>query len=172
MTAPANDATRSITIVVNGREQAVTADSDASLLSVLRDDLGLLGTRIGCSEGYCGACSVHVEGKPVQSCSTPLWVAEGKAVDTIDSPDPAPMVAIVRDAFLAEQAAQCGYCVNGIVMSVAALVANPQTRDREAILHVLDERHICRCGAHVRILRAIDRVLAGLSGKSRLAGPS
>jgi aerobic-type carbon monoxide dehydrogenase small subunit (CoxS/CutS family) len=169
MSAPAT-AARAFTIVLNGREQTVSVDPDASLLSVLRDDLGLLGSRIGCSEGYCGACSVHVAGKPVQSCSTPLWSVEGKSVETIDSPSPGPMVTMVRDAFIAEQAAQCGYCVNGIVMSVAALVADPETRDRKAILHVLDERHICRCGAHVRIIRAIDRVLAELARQSGGAG--
>jgi nicotinate dehydrogenase subunit A len=172
MSVTVNEVERSFKIVVNGREQEISGDPDASLLSVLRDDLGLLGSRIGCSEGYCGACSVHVAGKPVQSCSTPLWSVEGKSVETIDSPNPGAMVTLVRDAFIAEQAAQCGYCVNGIVMTVAALVANPETRDREAILHVLDERHICRCGAHVRILRAIDRVLAELNGQSPLAGQS
>lgn len=171
MSAPVDEA-RSFTFVLNGREQAVSVDPDTSLLSVLRDDLGLLGSRVGCSEGYCGACSVHVAGKPVQSCATPLWSVEGETVDTIDSPHPGAMVTMVRDAFIAEQAAQCGYCINGIVMTVAALVANPAMREREAILHVLDERHICRCGAHVRILRAIDRVLGTFDGQSGHAGPS
>lgn len=152
---------------VNGAEHVVTADPDRTLLSVLRDDLGFLGTRTGCLEGNCGACTVQVDGRAVQACDTPLWSAAKGRIDTIDgagAPDAPPEVARVRAAFIAEQAAQCGYCVNGIIMTIAAMIAAPGVPDRAAILRALDERHLCRCGAHPRMLRALDRVLSVKGG--------
>lgn len=147
-------------LIVNGQSRSVEADRDAPLLSVLRDDLGLLGTRTGCLEGRCGSCTVHVDGRAVQTCTTPLWSVAGRKVDTIDGAAPGSAIARVRDAFLHEQAAQCGYCVNGIIMTIASLIAGPAAPDRGHILTVLDERHLCRCGAHPRMLRALDRLLA------------
>ncbi|HSF65162.1 MAG TPA: 2Fe-2S iron-sulfur cluster-binding protein [Paracoccaceae bacterium] len=147
-------------LIVNGQSRAVDADRDTPLLSVLRDDLGLLGTRTGCLEGRCGSCTVHVDGRAVQTCTTPLWSVAGRQIDTIDGAAPGSAIARVRDAFLDEQAAQCGYCVNGIIMTIASLIAGPAVPDRGHILTVLDERHLCRCGAHPRMLRALDRLLA------------
>lgn len=146
-------------MIVNGQARSVAVDGDTLLLSVLRDDLGLLGTRTGCLEGRCGSCTVHVDGRAVQTCTTPLWSVAGRRIDTIDGAPPDSLVARVRDAFLDEQAAQCGYCVNGIIMTIASLIAGPAAPDRAHILTVLDERHLCRCGAHPRMLRALDRLL-------------
>lgn len=154
-----------IGFTLNGRQVSLTTDPDRSLLSVLRHECGALGTRIGCSEGHCGACTVHVGGKAVQSCDTPLWSIKGAEITTIDGAAEGATIDRVRAAFLAEQAAQCAYCINGIVMTVAALLETSPRPDRAEMIHVLDERHICRCGAHPRILRALDRLLATDGGR-------
>jgi len=141
---------------VNGREHEVEVEPKTPLLYVLRNDLGLKGTRFGCGVGQCGACMVIMEGKAVPSCDTPLWSAEGKEITTIeglgsrDKPHP------LQQAFLDEQAAQCGYCINGILMSAAALLQRSKRPTEEEIAKAL-ERNLCRCGTHVRILRAIKK---------------
>ncbi len=142
---------------VNGTAVTVDAPSDTSLLAALRHDLGLKGTRTGCLEGHCGACTVLLDGRPVQACTTPLWSVGTARVETIESPSP--HLRAVAAAFVSEQAAQCGYCINGIVMTVTGLLATRPPPDRSAIIAALDERHLCRCGTHARILRAIDRLL-------------
>lgn len=147
-----------IRLIVNGQVRDVRLPPDTPLLSVLRNDLGLLGSRPGCQMGRCGACTVHIDGRAVQSCTTPLWSAADRIVITVETERGT--IARVRAAFLDEQAAQCGYCVNGIMMTVAALLDGPK-RDRAEVLHILDERHLCRCGAHPRMLRAIDRLFGG-----------
>jgi len=116
---------------------------------VLRNDLGLKGVRFGCGTGHCGSCTVLMDGRPIQSCDTPLWSAAGKEITTIEGLGQGHPL---REAFLEEQAAQCGYCINGILMSASTL-KNPT---EEEILEAL-ERHLCRCGTHVRILKAIRR---------------
>ena len=139
---------------VNGAERALEAAPDTPLVYALRNDLDLKGTSFGCGTGHCGACTVLLDGRAVQSCDTPLWAAAGREVTTIEGLAAAthPLIA----AFTAEQALQCGYCINGIVMSAAALMArNPDPGEAE-IAQAL-ERHLCRCGTHVRILRAIRR---------------
>lgn len=141
---------------VNGTRHVVAAAEGLPLLDVLRTDLGLLGTRVGCTEGHCGACTVLLDGQPVQSCQTPLWAAAGHAVETIESG----RFDAVRDAFLDEQAAQCGYCTNGIIVTIAGLLAREPRPSREAMLALLNERHICRCGSQPRVLRVLDRLLA------------
>jgi nicotinate dehydrogenase subunit A len=141
---------------VNGRDHEVAAEPKTPLLYVLRNDLGLKGTRFGCGSGQCGACMVVMEGTAVPSCDTPLWSAAGRDITTIeglgtlDKPHP------LQQAFLDEQAAQCGYCVNGIVMSAAALLQKKPNPTEVEIVAALD-RNLCRCGTHVRILRAIRR---------------
>ena len=154
------------TLVVNGRTVAVEVPAETTLLQALRHDLGLKGTRVGCTEGYCGACTVLLDGRPVQSCNTPLWAAEGKAVTTIEGLAPQGMLGPVQEAFLQEQAAQCGYCTNGIIMTVAGLLSQSPPASRASIVETLDERHICRCGAQPRILKAIDRAIAGLGASA------
>ena len=148
------------TLRVNGRTQEVAAERNTPLLYVLRNDLGLKGTRFGCGAGHCGACTVLVDGNAVQSCDTPLWSAAGREITTIEGLGSAARPHPLQQAFLDEQAAQCGYCVNGIIMSAAALLQKtPRPTDAE-IAAALD-RNLCRCGTHVRILRAIRRAAEG-----------
>ena len=151
---------------VNGIEREVRAEPSTPLLYILRNDLGLKGTRFGCGEGHCGACTVLLDGKPMQSCDTPLWSAAGHEITTVEglSRDGAPHP--IQQAFLDEQAAQCGYCINGIMMSAAALLErNPDPSEAE-IAAALD-RNLCRCGTHVRILRAIARAAQAMRDGGR-----
>jgi nicotinate dehydrogenase subunit A len=143
-------------IRVNGVERDVRAEPSTPLLYILRNDLGLKGTRFGCGEGHCGACTVLVDGKPLQSCDTPLWSAAGHDITTVEGLSQGGALHPIQQAFLGEQAAQCGYCINGIMMSAVALLErNPDPN--EAQIAAALERNLCRCGTHVRILRAIAR---------------
>jgi nicotinate dehydrogenase subunit A len=142
-----------IEFVLNGEVRAVAADPDTPLLYALRNDLGLMGARFGCGLGLCGACVVHVDRVPVPSCDTPLWSVAGKTVTTVEGIAPHP----VQQAFLDEQAAQCGYCVTGIIMTAAALLESERRPDEETVAAALD-RHLCRCGAQQRMVRAIVKV--------------
>jgi nicotinate dehydrogenase subunit A len=137
---------------VNGREHEVSAEPKTPLLYILRNDLKLKGTRFGCGVGQCGACTVLVDGNAVQSCDTPLWSAAGREITTVESPQ----LDALRESFIEEQAAQCGYCINGIMMAAAALLQKEKDPSHEQIVAALD-RNLCRCGTHVRILRAIKR---------------
>ena len=144
----------SLVITVNGAERTVTAAAETPLLYVLRNDLDLKGARYGCGIGVCGACTVIVDGKAVQSCDVPVSAVAGKAITTIEgigTPDkPHPL----QRAFIGAQAAQCGYCVSGIIMSAKALLdANPQPSDAE--IRAALAQNLCRCGTHTRILKAI-----------------
>ncbi len=148
---------QSFTLKVNGQTHTVSAEPNTPLLYILRNDLKLKGTRFGCGEGQCGACTVLIDGKAVQSCDTPLWSAPGHDITTIEGLGTAEAPGRLQQAFIDEQAVQCGYCINGIIMSAQALlIANPQPND-EQIIEALD-RNLCRCGTHVRVLRAIKRV--------------
>ena len=145
------------TLRVNGGEHTVNAEANTPLVYILRNDLKLKGTRFGCGQGNCGACTVLIDGKPVQSCDTPLWSAPGHEITTIEGLGSAGAPGRLQQAFIDEQAVQCGYCINGIIMSAEALlIANPNPND-EQIVAALD-RNLCRCGTHVRVLRAIKRV--------------
>lgn len=152
-------------ITVNGSVATLPAgEDDLALLTLLRDHLDLKGSRIGCTEGYCGACTVLVDGKPVQSCNTPVWSVAGKTVTTIEGADTHPVLTAVQQVFVDLQAAQCGYCTNGIMMTLAGLLGQSPRPDRAHILAHLDERHLCRCGVHVRVLKALDTLLAHSEG--------
>jgi nicotinate dehydrogenase subunit A len=157
-----------IKIRVNGVEREVRAEPSTPLLYILRNDLGLKGTRFGCGEGQCGACTVLVDGKPLQSCDTPLWSAAGHEITTVEGLSRDGVPHPIQQAFLDEQAAQCGYCINGIMMSAMALLErNPDPSEAE-IAAALD-RNLCRCGTHVRILRAIARAAQLLRDGRRLS---
>ena len=149
---------------VNGATREVSAEPNTPLLYILRNDLQLKGTRFGCGEGNCGACTVLVDGRAVQSCDTPLWSAPGHEITTIEGlagAGGADTLHPIQQAFLDLQAAQCGYCINGIMMSAKALLdANPDPDDAQ-IAAALD-RNLCRCGTHVRVLRAIRRAAQAL----------
>lgn len=143
---------------VNGVSCTSEAGEDTPLLYVLRNDLGLKGTRFGCGTGHCGACHVLLDGNTVAACDTPLWSVAGKAITTVEglSERDAPREKLhpLQRAFLDHQAAQCGYCVSGVMMTAAGLLRrNPQPSDAQ-VREALD-RNLCRCGAHTRMLRAI-----------------
>ena len=145
-----------ITLTVNGKKHAVSAEPETALLYVLRNDLKLKGARFGCGLGQCGACTVLVDGKPVQSCDFPLSAAAGKTIITIEGLAPDGELHPLQSAFIAEQAAQCGYCVTGIIMAAKALLdANPRPADAE--IRSALKGNLCRCGTHQRILNAIKR---------------
>ena len=145
-----------ISLTVNGRNHAVAAEPETALLYVLRNDLKLKGARFGCGMGQCGACTVLVDGKPVQSCDLPLSAAAGKSITTVEGLARDGELHPLQRAFIEEQAAQCGYCATGIIMSAKALLdANP--RPTESEIRAALKGHLCRCGTHHRILRAIQR---------------
>jgi nicotinate dehydrogenase subunit A len=156
----------SLHLRVNGRDCMVAADPETPLMYVLRNDLGLKGVRFGCGHGQCGACTVLVDGAPVQSCDVPAGAMAGKTITTIEGLGTPDRLHPLQQAFVDEQAAQCGYCVAGIIMSAKALLdRNAQPSERE-IREALDG-HLCRCGTHVRILRAIRRAMAETTTEGR-----
>lgn len=145
-----------ITIEVNGQRHAVDAEGETPLLYVLRNDLKLKGARFGCGLGQCGACTVVIDGKAVQSCDVSLAAVAGKRITTIEGIGAVEKLHPLQSAFIAEQAGQCGYCASGIIMTAYALFArNPHPNDTE-IRDAL-AGNLCRCGTHGRILRAIKR---------------
>ena len=139
-------------MTVNGTEVEVTCDRDTPLLFVLRNHLGMKGTRFGCGLGLCGACNVIINGRTVFSCDTPLWSVADQDVRTIEGLPDGPL----QRMFVEEQAAQCGYCVSGIIMSATALLAQNPRPDEQEVRAALDD-NLCRCGAHNRMVRAILR---------------
>ena len=160
----------SMRLKVNGVERAIAAAPDTPLLDVLREDCGLHGTRPGCRAGACGACHVLLDGRSVPACDTPLWTARGREVRTVEGLDDAIGQAL-REAFLAEQAAQCGWCSAGMLVASAALLRERPRPSEAEVLAALD-RHLCRCGAHLRILRAVHRAAAALVPQGPTAGPT
>jgi nicotinate dehydrogenase subunit A len=145
-----------VKLTVNGREHDVSTDPDTPLLYVLRDELALNGAKFGCGLGQCGACTVMVDGKAVFSCVTPILLLEGKQVTTVEGlgtlDNPGPM----QRAFMEEQAAQCGYCIPGMMMRAQALLQNnPLVSDAD--IRAALQPNLCRCGTHMRILRAVKR---------------
>jgi nicotinate dehydrogenase subunit A len=139
-----------ISFVLNGEPIDLDVDPDTPLLYALRNRLGLMGARFGCGLGLCGACFVHIDGVSAPSCDTPMWSLAGKSVVTIEGLTPHP----VQEAFLHEQAAQCGYCVTGIIMTAAALLDRDPHPTESAVADALD-RHLCRCGAQQRMIQAV-----------------
>ena len=145
-----------MTLKVNGREHQVDADPDTPLLYVLREDIKLNAAKFGCGLGQCGACTVIVDGKAVLSCVTPMILLEGKQVTTLEGLGTTSEPAPIQRAFMEEQAAQCGYCIAGIMMRAQALLQRNSRPTDEQIRSEL-EPHLCRCGTHMRILRAVRR---------------
>jgi isoquinoline 1-oxidoreductase subunit alpha len=147
------------TFNVNGRAVTVSAEADKPLLWVLREDLGLTGTKFGCGMALCGACTVHLDGSPVRSCVTPVAAARGKRVTTIEGLERGGRLHPVQEAFIEQDVPQCGYCQCGQVMSAAALLAkqrNPTDADIDAAM----SGNICRCGTYQRIRAAIKQAAA------------
>jgi nicotinate dehydrogenase subunit A len=136
---------------VNGVQRSVEASPETPLLYVLRNDLGLVGTRFGCGSGQCGACFVLIDGRAMASCDLPVSFAAGKKVTTIEGLEGAHSV---QKTLVAEQAAQCGYCMSGIVMSAVALLETNKNPTEAELRSALD-KNLCRCGSHNRVVRAI-----------------
>jgi len=143
-------------LAVNGRVHEIEADPETPLLYVLRNELALNGAKFGCGLGQCGACTVLVDGEAVFSCLTPLAVLEGKQITTIEGLGTADHPSPLQQAFIEEQAAQCGYCIAGMVMRAQALLQRNPRADEAQIRRALSV-NLCRCGTHMRILRAIRR---------------
>lgn len=150
------------TLSVNGVQCEVDAPEDTPLLHVLRDRLGLKGTRFGCGLNQCGSCHVLIEGKSVPACDTPLWATAGKRVVTIEGLGTPDKPHSLQQAFIDEQAAQCGYCVSGILVTAAALLDAVKSPTEAQVREALD-KHLCRCGSHNRIVRAVLRASRALN---------
>jgi isoquinoline 1-oxidoreductase alpha subunit len=151
-----------VEIMANGKLYNVADDPDRPLLWVLRDELGLTGTKFGCGVGICGACDVHLDGKVVRSCITPLSTVKGKAIRTIEGLASEDVLHPVQQAFLDEQVHQCGWCMSGQMMRAAALLEeNPNLTEEEIVAGM--SANFCRCGAYGRIKRAVKRAAADMA---------
>lgn len=141
-------------VQVNGATHTVECEADTPLLYLLRNDLGLLGTRFGCGLGLCGACNVLVDGTPVHSCDTPVWSVVGKAVTTVEGLGSANAPHRLQDTFVDEQALQCGFCTSGMLVTAAALLERSPDVDEAGVRAAL-RGNLCRCGTHNRIVAAV-----------------
>jgi nicotinate dehydrogenase subunit A len=145
-----------ISLKVNGKAQLIDAEADMPLLYALRNDLQLNGPKFGCGLAQCGACTVIMDGNAIRSCVTPLSTAQNKSVTTLEGLGSTKKMHKIQQAFVDEQAVQCGYCINGMIMTTKSLLdKNPKPTDRQ-IKEAL-AANLCRCGTHVRILRAVKR---------------
>jgi nicotinate dehydrogenase subunit A len=154
------ESSTALSLVVNGERCAVTASGDTPLLYVLRNDLGLKSPRFGCGTEQCGACVVLADGKPVYACTTPVVAVQGKRITTVEglcAKGPHPL----QEALIAEQAAQCGYCLSGIMLRAVALLESRRDPSDAEVRAALDA-HLCRCGSHNRIVRAVLRAAAAM----------
>lgn len=145
-----------VTLTVNGVERTVSTDPQRSLLDVLREDLHLTGTKYGCGEGRCGACTVLMDGKPIRSCVTPVSLAGGRSITTIEGLAQGDTLHPVQEAFLEEGAIQCGYCTSGMILSAAALLRDKANPTDEEIVAAMNG-NICRCNGYVKIKNAVRR---------------
>jgi nicotinate dehydrogenase subunit A len=157
-------AAKKISLKVNGQTETIQADDPGMpLLYALRNDLGLHGPRFGCGLAQCGACTVHLNGEAVRSCVTPVTVAVGKDIVTLEGLGTREKPHPLQEAFIAEQAAQCGYCINGMIMQAASLL-NKTPHPRVSEIKAALAGNLCRCGTHLRIVRAIQRAASAQNG--------
>jgi aerobic-type carbon monoxide dehydrogenase small subunit (CoxS/CutS family) len=155
-----------IELEINGKRYPVDSDPDAPLLSALREELGLTGTKYGCGEGQCGACTVLVNGVPRRSCQMPLSAAAGKSITTIEGLEKDGRLHPVQQAFLDAGAFQCAYCTSGMIMSsVGLLSANPRPTSTEIVQFL--QGNICRCGTHPRIIEAVQQAAKAMQEGGR-----
>ncbi len=152
-----------IEFTVNGLKQSVETDTDRSLLEVLREDLELTGTKFGCGEGSCRACTVLVDGRPLASCQVPVSKADGKDLVTIEGLAQGDTLHPVQEAFIAEQAMQCGYCVPGMILTAVALLRVNPNPTREQIVEFMDG-NLCRCCNYANIVNAIETASKMMQG--------
>ena len=149
-----------VSLNINGRTVDIDVPSDTPLVYVLRNDLKLNGPKLGCGRGQCGACTVHIDGKGARSCQTPISVAIGAKIVTLEGLGTPEKPHPIQTAFIAEQALQCGYCTNGMIMEAAALLsAKPSPTEGEIRSHM--NNNLCRCGCQPRVVRAVQRAARG-----------
>ena len=153
-----------LSLTVNGARREIRSPPDTPLLYVLRNELGLNAAKYGCGLGQCGACTVIVDGQAVFSCITPVMLVEDRNVVTLEGLGTREQPSVLQQAFIAEQAAQCGYCIPGMMMRVQALLEREPHASEDTIRAEL-EPHLCRCGTHMRILRAVRRAATTLRDK-------
>lgn len=146
-----------LSLVVNGKERQLNVEADTPLLWVIRDELGLKGTKFGCGVGLCGACTVHLNGEPVRSCSTPVELAAGKKVTTIEGLSEGGQLHPLQQAWIDQGVPQCGYCQSGQIMSAAHLLATNPLPARDDIVAAMTG-NLCRCGTYSRIVAAVESV--------------
>ncbi|MEH2488508.1 (2Fe-2S)-binding protein [Bradyrhizobium sp. AZCC 2230] len=156
------------TLTVNGETRSIEASPDTPLLYVLRDELGLNAAKYGCGLGQCGACTVMVDGKAVFSCITPVMLLQGRTITTLEGLGTVEAPGPMQRAFIAEQAAQCGFCIPGMMMRAQALLNREPHATDESIRAEL-QPHLCRCGTHMRILRAVRRAAEDMKPKTAQA---
>ena len=150
-------------LVINGRSVHVDAGEATPLLAVLRDEMNLRGTRFGCGTEHCGACMVLLDGAPVYACTRAIESAAGKNVTTVEGLARNGALHPLQQAFLDEQAGQCGFCLSGILISAAALLERNKRPSRAVIIAALD-KHLCRCGMHNRVIRAVQLASVAMAG--------
>jgi isoquinoline 1-oxidoreductase subunit alpha len=155
--------TKNIALQVNGTEHRLQIDPERTLLSVLRDDLDLTGTKYGCGEAQCGACTVLIDSSPARSCVTRAVQVEGKKITTIESLEKNGRLHPLQDAFLNADAMQCAYCTSGMILSAVGLLTENPNPSREQIIEYM-EGNVCRCGTYARIIRAIQTAAAANNG--------
>jgi nicotinate dehydrogenase subunit A len=155
-----------MTLKVNGKSRVVNTEPNTPLLYVLRNDLELRGPRFGCGLAQCGACSVILEGNAIRSCVTPVWVAQNKNLTTLEGLGSVEKPHALQAAFIEEQAAQCGYCMNGMIINAKVLLDKNPNPSVEEIKKALDPI-LCRCGSHLRVLRAIQRAAGSASTRAK-----
>jgi aerobic-type carbon monoxide dehydrogenase small subunit (CoxS/CutS family) len=156
---------RSISFTLNGKPERLTVDDDRTLLWVLRGDLGLTGTKFGCGDGLCGACTVVVDDKAVQSCSISMKDVAGKHVLTIEGLMQNGKLHPIQDAFVKVHAYECGFCTSGMILNAYALLRKSPRPTREEIIREMDD-NLCRCGSHNRIVAAIEEAAAMMRGRA------
>jgi nicotinate dehydrogenase subunit A len=160
-----------VTFNVNGADHRLDVDPSTPLLYVLRDDLGLNGAKYGCGLGQCGACTVQLDGKAVFSCPTPIAALEGRRIRTVEGLGTVQNPSVLQQAFEIEQAAQCGYCIAGMIMRAQSLLdRNPKPTDEAIRAHM--QTNLCRCGTQMRILRAVRRASEMTSSNAVSLGPT
>jgi aerobic-type carbon monoxide dehydrogenase small subunit (CoxS/CutS family) len=157
---------RTVSFTLNGKPTRITTDETRLLLWVLRDDLGLTGTKFGCGEAVCGSCTAVVDNDAVRSCVTAIGDVDGKHVTTIEGLAESGALHPLQQAFAEHAAFQCGYCTPGMIMGAYAVLAKTPDAPLADVLHELED-HVCRCGAHVRILQALETASAAMKGRAR-----
>lgn len=151
-----------ISLNVNGADHVVEVEPDSMLLYALRDNLGLHGPKFGCGLAECGACTVLMDGNAIRSCVTPVSAAGNAKIMTLEGLGTPENLHPLQEAFIAEQAAQCGYCINGMIMQAASFLKQNPHPSRDDIKNALND-NLCRCGTHMRIVRAVERAAASMN---------